>query len=370
MYPEAFHFNAAILSEAFQTGWNFKGNERGHSSIKGGVRRTEGFERVELVDVGFEYGVDPPAMQAAFEANLFKFSATKAAYQSEEVNALFRKATSFSEFKKLVAAEYGVKNQNWLQTEYNHAYAVGESSATYHRLLAQIETFPYWEYRTIGDDKVRKAHMDLHGRILPAGHALWSTVWTPNDWSCRCYVVPRLAGAVDESKVQTDIAFVQNYIATSPAWKKAIKKGFGTNPAESLEVFTEQQMYSDQPGAVVQRITSTMTATEWGLLDILSKQGKATTVKPSGSSATSGQVADYAGRSIATAEGQVIDDVILDILEAPDEVWHTAEQFTYLRYYANDTQKVTATITKEGFLEITSNTVAKEADRIGLLIKE
>lgn len=76
-----------------------------------------------------------------------------------------------------------------LRTHTFRGYAV----ARYRLLMQQRDVFPYWEYRTHGDDRVRPSHVELNGKVLPAGHPVWQKIFPPNDWGCRCIVVPRLA---------------------------------------------------------------------------------------------------------------------------------------------------------------------------------
>lgn len=383
-YPELFDYNIDPLSQAFESGWK---NE----------------ELVQLTQKGIAYGMDDPKMMTAWEMNLFKFSAVKAAYQSAEVNALFRRSKNYGEFETMVKKLYGIGNKNHLRTEYNTAYQVGQSASTYYRLLAQIETFSYWEYRTIGDGRVRKSHERLHGRILPANHALWKKIFPPNDWNCRCYIVPRMTGEVDQSKVAADIAFIENFLATSPAWEKAIKNGFGINRADTMEVFTESQQYSKTPQKVLEHVGQ-MTAADWKLKILLTRQQEAIkTHEPSvhrkvidvfKEKHLDGQqlnLPDYADRSLhmdlVSFEKQVQQskrhyylNEIENVLRHPDEVWVNNasnalafNSYVYLKYYKNEIIKVIAQVTSKGDLKIVSwQPISKSLDtsRRGLLIRK
>jgi SPP1 gp7 family putative phage head morphogenesis protein len=54
----------------------------------------------------------------------------------------------------------------------------------------QRDVFPYWQYRTMEDDRVRPAHAALDGIVLPADHEFWQSHYPPWDWGCRCTVIP------------------------------------------------------------------------------------------------------------------------------------------------------------------------------------
>jgi len=54
----------------------------------------------------------------------------------------------------------------------------------------QIAIFPNWEYRTMGDSKVRASHRALNGLIVPADSPFWDTHNPPWEWGCRCIKIP------------------------------------------------------------------------------------------------------------------------------------------------------------------------------------
>ncbi|GEM_PF-3104474 len=63
------------------------------------------------------------------------------------------------------------------------------AAAHYRVMDEQRAAFPYWQYLTMGDEKVRSSHAKLHGLILPANHPFWKDHYPPWDWNCRCQVV-------------------------------------------------------------------------------------------------------------------------------------------------------------------------------------
>jgi len=382
LYPALVWKNIEILTDGFTRGW--KGEER----------------MVNLADFGIEYGALDPKMQTAWEMNLFRFSTVKAAYQSQEVNEIFRKSKSFAEFERLVNQLYEVKDRNHLITEYNTAYQTGEAASTYYRLMGKINTFPYWQYKTIGDDRVRDSHRALHDVILPANHPLWAKVYPPNGWGCRCYVVPRLANEVDKAKVEQDIAFVTDYIATNEEWVKARKDGFAVNRAMTKEVFVDKQQYSAAPDKVLQK-ASKMTATEWNLRKAAEIQaGKEKDYTESDpkvideiwakyqANDVEAILPDYAARPISLSKAILagansassVDYKLLgaleELLKSPDEVWAASEvmnQLVYMKYYKNEILKATTKITDKGELQLIkweSVQANAEASRRGLVIRK
>ncbi len=60
------------------------------------------------------------------------------------------------------------------------------------RAAAQWERFQQrggkLEYMTVGDGRVREAHRELEGTILPVDAPFWKLYYPPNGWNCRCFV--------------------------------------------------------------------------------------------------------------------------------------------------------------------------------------
>lgn len=54
----------------------------------------------------------------------------------------------------------------------------------------------YLRYHTVGDDKVRRAHRAMEGRVYPARHPIWQVWRPPNGYGCRCWVTAHNAAEV------------------------------------------------------------------------------------------------------------------------------------------------------------------------------
>lgn len=64
------------------------------------------------------------------------------------------------------------------------------AAAQYEVMDRQRAAFPFWQYLTSQDDRVRDSHAALDGLVLPADSPFWATHFPPWDYGCRCQVVP------------------------------------------------------------------------------------------------------------------------------------------------------------------------------------
>lgn len=47
---------------------------------------------------------------------------------------------------------------------------------------------PYWRYMSVMDAKTRPSHAAMHGRVYRRDDPIWSVLYPPNGWNCRCRV--------------------------------------------------------------------------------------------------------------------------------------------------------------------------------------
>lgn len=367
---------------------------------------TSGFvgnKPVASLDVA--YGWQSPAVLTAMENNLFRFSAGKTIAQVQQLNQAYRSAKSFEEFEQVCLALNNKYYRAWAKTEYITAGAVAESTATYHRLMSQTEIFPYWEYKTLDDGKVRPEHVKLHGLVLPANDPLWQKIYPPNGWRCRCYVVPRMRHEAAGVNFETMRTRANDYLK-SDEYERDTQSGFGTNRAVQSLVFTENQNYVDL--LLTNKTLNTISVEDWGL-DTMIEQMKQAITKTS----------QYIGTAKDWKDGHLKDDKITisdlqqrpyivneyvfkthtngkyasgannrirllnsitEVLGSPDEIWLNAEKNklspnnrNYIKYYQNETI-VVCTKVVNGELQIHSwfalDKNAENEYRRGMLIKK
>ena len=382
-----FYHTSALLNKAFKEAW-------------------DDTSKIDLAEnPGFIYGVDDPALLSAFEQNLFRFTGAKTLAEIQELNELFRQAKSYDEFYRQASALVEVYNGSWLETEYTTALLTGEASATYNRLIKQAELFPYWEYKTAGDDHVRQSHRSLEGLILPANDPRWKKIFPPNGWNCRCYVVPRMRHEFDESQLPAMRARADAYLA-STQFSKEDQQGWGVNRAIAGEVFTANQQYTRKfPGKSSKELNS-LKASDWGLPSY-SQAKKVATADAPDYSGTANEfweameeldgkkvVRDYNGRPMELKRANYnrhtsdskkkrahrvqLLEVLKQGLLAPDEVWMQGtdlDAIRYVKYYKGETYAVTGRL-KNGELEIltwykvTEKKGIIEKLRSGILVKQ
>ena len=312
---------------------------------------------------GFSYDVDDPGLIAAFEQNLFRFAGAKTLAQLTELNKLFRSGLGFNRFYEEAQKIMGKYNRDWLLTEYNTAILVAQSTATYNRLYAQKDVFPYWLYKTAGDELVRHSHTLLEGLILRADDPRWKKIYPPNGFNCRCYVVPRQDWEVKDVDHAAMSAQADIYL-DSPAFERENGRGWGMNKSELGIVFTPDQQYKHPtPGETEKQLNSLEpkhyelpsaefatkegtealptfddNVTEW--LDALETIKNVKVLRDWQKRPVNIDTTNF-NRTIATQadKGKLI-AALNETLSSPDEVWINGDglgDMVYIKYYKGET---------------------------------
>lgn len=185
---------------------------------------------------GIDYNSPDHLTRTLLELNLYRFSATKDIDLIQEANKMLSSTNNFNEFKQQVAPLFEKYNKHHLKTEFNLAHSTAQNTSNYLRNLEVIEEFPYWEYQTVGDDRVRPAHAALDGMLFKAGESGEFT--PPNGFGCRCEQIPRDSKAGKQVIDQEQAAKL-----LGEEYDKMKKAGFAVNRAASGFVFGEDQMY-------------------------------------------------------------------------------------------------------------------------------
>ena len=333
-----------------------------------------------LADIGFTYQYQNDAFRTAQEMNIYRFAAAKDLAEVMKLNELFRRSKSFEEFSREARQITDVFNDVWQKTEYQSAVNIAAASADYHRLIGKKQLFPLWEYKTIGDDKVREEHEKLAGLILEAGDELWDKIYPPNGWRCRCRVAPRMKSDVPgfNDNVRDEMRErVHLYFETSE-WKKVEASGFGVNRALMPEIFAENQLYIRKFPNMAAKELSKINYQQWKLGTVKQLREKAAMSLDAFAGSIDNFksllinqdnktfIKDYNSRLVEFdynkwKKGHKGEDYnyrtrllkgMLDTVSAPDEVWinlnksNYFNQFTMIRYYKDVAVVVNVSIEK------------------------
>ena len=99
----------------------------------------------------------------------------------------------FERAARKLTTEAGVEQLNSFtldtvfQTNMHKAYALGRYEQLTHPAVAAA--LPFWQYFTVGDDRVRPEHAVLDGFVARADDPVWNKIYPPNGFNCRCIVI-------------------------------------------------------------------------------------------------------------------------------------------------------------------------------------
>ena len=134
----------------------------------------------------------------ALLTNTWRFAGYKINAQAKDIAALLvddnGAARTFDAFKAEANKVGTIYNQNWLQTEHQHAVNASRAAAKWVDIERQANVLPLLQYDTAGDNKVRQSHQALDNITLPINNAFWKNHYPPLDFGCRCTVRQLAAG--------------------------------------------------------------------------------------------------------------------------------------------------------------------------------
>ncbi len=294
-----------------------------------------------------------PAFVTAMEQNLFHFSAAKTLAEVQKLNQLYRKAKTFEEFSRKAAKVCTKFNKVWQKTEYDTANLTAESAANYQRLIKKANRFPYWQYVTAGDDRVREEHRKLNGVILEVKDPRWDKIYPPNGWKCRCRVKPLLRNEANESIVQASQQTVDEFFG-SVEWSNSVASHFDHNPGKRQHVFNANQMYVKKFPNKATKLMDKVTPDDWGLKHSYKQLVRDATKKINW---YEGKAADWWNLHKKVVESEEV----LPIEDFSNRTWHMDKKS--FDEHTTDTKKKRAFRTK--YLD-TINEVMKEPDEVWL----
>ena len=321
---------------------------------------------VKNADIGTGYKVSDDLYRTALEQNLFHFSAAKSLAEIQELNRLRRESKSFNEFYNKAKEVTEVFNKTWQKTEWDTSALTAEGMSTYRKLRAKKEVYPYWEYLTVHDGRVREEHLKLHGVILPESDPRWNLIYPPNGWLCRCLVMGRMKHQVKVNLAEMRQR-VDDFLETKE-WKINAAQGWGVNRCDAAQIFTANQMYIRKFPQQASSYLEKMTAERWNLPKVQEMKESANGTIPitvqdeieiwdKYADGNLIRLEDYNRKEIVIERKQFMShtsgkgrdnrikywDAMLETLQHPDEVWLNDEikhdwldTYCLLKYYEDE----------------------------------
>jgi SPP1 gp7 family putative phage head morphogenesis protein len=103
-------------------------------------------------------------------------------------------AADFHKAVQQLTTESGAADLNafTLDTAFNTAMQKAYSAGRLEQMREphMVDALPFWQYWTVGDDRVRPEHAVLDGFLARAIDPVWQKIYPPSGFNCRCSVVP------------------------------------------------------------------------------------------------------------------------------------------------------------------------------------
>lgn len=171
-------------------------------------------------------------MFLALSENAFQFSGAKTFQQVREMSDFLidenGNKRSFKDFKEKAGQVFDTYNKNYLRTEYDNAFNGSQMASIWADIEKDKETFPYLQYKTVLDGRVRPEHKIFDGIVLKVDNPFWNTFYPPNGWNCRCTVIKKFEGV--ESNIE-------------PFKELENPKNFDNNVGKTKLLFTPEHPY-------------------------------------------------------------------------------------------------------------------------------
>lgn len=202
-------------------------------------------ETASFLSKGIERGLEEispsQAMVKSLRENVGIFSGFKTFHEMKEAASMLLDESGnikpFEQYYKDVQTLNDTYNKFYLKTEYDFAVASSEMAARWEEQRDESGRY-LLQYRTAGDNKVRKEHRELEGITLPSKDPFWDSYYPPNGWHCRCTVVKVRAAKYPASDSKKAIA------AGEKATEGKHAEMFRFNPGKKKAVYPAYNTYT------------------------------------------------------------------------------------------------------------------------------
>jgi phage putative head morphogenesis protein, SPP1 gp7 family len=194
--------------------------------------------RVPMTKAEYEAAGAEAKQRAVYVGGLAKADLVREVFES--MHQSMADGTTFEAWKRdigprLQKAGWTGASPHRLETIYRTNVQSAYMAGRYAQMQRAVKLRPYWQYSAVNDSRTRPAHRALHGKVYPADHAFWGTLYPPNGFRCRCTVKSlserqvRARGLEIETEIPTSLDEAAHGIPGLGTVAIAPDKGFSGN---------------------------------------------------------------------------------------------------------------------------------------------
>ena len=135
-----------------------------------------------------------------------------------------------------------------LRTIYRTNMKVAYSAGHYKNMLDNIKNRPYWMYNAVLDQRTRPSHRALHGKVYRADDPIWDKIYPPNDWNCRCSVIPLDDDDLEEMNLKVEkTSEIPKSFKIGEGWDYNVGKTYlqFDNDFGNFKIYPDQKSFKD-----------------------------------------------------------------------------------------------------------------------------
>ena len=199
-----------------------------------------------ILDSTFEKVKMSDSMRSSLQQSNWVFSGMKTFHELKEAFPSLLDENGekkpFERFYNDVQRVDETYNRNYLRAEYNFVSTSAEMAARWEEYEKDGDRY-FLQYRTVGDDRVRKEHAALDATTLPVEHPFWDTHYPPNGWNCRCNVV-QVRKSRYPATSEDELIERKKALAEEQARHKGKSEMFRFNPGKQKKTFPDYNPYT------------------------------------------------------------------------------------------------------------------------------
>lgn len=230
--PDELALLRRLWKERENINWDYKSFKDNHGELLNAIRSGYG-------EIDFDFESPDHNTMEAFQQNIHRFGVDKTQKQIFDLNKIIKDPAvkTAEDFYKRARKVFPNYKRIWTQTEWEQAHATSQAAANYKGYMDNIDIAPYWQYKTVGDERVRREHAALHDKVFRKDDTSAWTFLPPNGWKCRC-------DDIELIDYDGELSDLSDAIGADPeGYDKMVKSGHNVNWGDAKQAFTASQGY-------------------------------------------------------------------------------------------------------------------------------